>query len=96
MARRLPSDRTRISLNTEPMEPQPNGTPGDHHQGGSRPRVSQLVRDGLPVRADGKLEREAALGWLRRYATSWRLYEAAGGKEVALSAKDIEDLLIIR
>lgn len=64
--------------------------------GVSRPRVSQLVRDGLPVRADGKLDREAALGWLRRYATSWRLYEAAGGKEVALSAKDIEDLLIIR
>lgn len=32
----------------------------------SRARVSQYVRDGLPVRSDGKLNRDEALNWLNR------------------------------
>ena len=33
--------------------------------GVSRPRVSQLIQLGLPVRTDGRIDYEAALGWLQ-------------------------------
>ncbi|WP_375408948.1 hypothetical protein [uncultured Methylobacterium sp.] len=34
--------------------------------GVTRPRVSQYVKAGMPVRADGKLNRDEALNWLNR------------------------------
>jgi phage terminase Nu1 subunit (DNA packaging protein) len=32
----------------------------------SRPRVSQFVQQGMPVRPDGRLDRIAALTWITR------------------------------
>jgi phage terminase Nu1 subunit (DNA packaging protein) len=58
--------------------------------GVSRPRVSQFVGEGLPVRVDGRLDREVALAWLRQNATTPRLHRAAGGQDVWLSDADIE------
>lgn len=38
--------------------------------GVTRARVSQLVTAGLPVEADGRLDRTAALGWIAAYCSS--------------------------
>ncbi len=47
----------------------------------SRPRVSQLVARGLPVRADGRIDREQALKWLAFYMTYSNVYGlTAAGK----------------
>jgi hypothetical protein len=39
--------------------------------GVSRARVSQLVRGGLPVRPDGRLDRVRTLAWVRANNFSW-------------------------
>ena len=39
--------------------------------GVSRARVSQLVKGGLPVRPDGRLDRARALAWVRANNFSW-------------------------
>ncbi|SER58285.1 hypothetical protein SAMN05216548_12710 [Faunimonas pinastri] len=36
----------------------------------SKPRISQYCKRGLPVRGDGKIDREAALNWINRYCVS--------------------------
>ena len=35
------------------------------HIGVSAPRISALVKRGLPVRDDGKIDLDAALAWMR-------------------------------
>jgi hypothetical protein len=36
----------------------------------SKARISQLVKIGLPVRSDGRLDRAQALAWLKKYTSS--------------------------
>ncbi len=46
-------------------------------------RVSQYVKAGMPVREDGKLDREAALGWTKLNRSTFR----SGDKGAARAAK---------
>lgn len=38
--------------------------------GVTKPRISQYIKAGMPVRPDGRLDREAVLNWLERYSVS--------------------------
>lgn len=53
----------------------------------SRARVSQYVRDGLPVRSDGKLNRDEALNWLNRYGRGLNTGADRGVNRAARLAK---------
>ncbi|MDV2987410.1 UNVERIFIED_CONTAM: hypothetical protein Q9R58_24165 [Methylobacteriaceae bacterium AG10] len=53
----------------------------------SRARVSQYVRDGLPVRSDGKLNRDEALNWLNQYGRGLNTGADRGVNRAARLAK---------
>lgn len=40
--------------------------------GFTKPRITQLIRKGLPVLADGQIDRKAALDWHRKYCSGHR------------------------
>ena len=58
--------------------------------GVSRARVSQLVKGGLPVRPDGRLDRARALAWVRAnnfsWLGGWALREKSGARKETVPA----------
>ncbi|WP_264047973.1 hypothetical protein [Methylobacterium flocculans] len=55
--------------------------------GVTRARVSQYVKAGLPVRSDGKLERDEALNWLNRNVVGLNREQDRGVNRAARLAK---------
>lgn len=58
--------------------------------GVSRPRISQYVAAGLPVRADGRVDLDAAMAWLRENGREILNFADRGVKR-ALDAEEAED-----
>ena len=55
--------------------------------GVTRARVSQYVKQGLPVRSDGKLDRDVALNWLNRNVVGLNREQDRGVNRAARLAK---------
>ena len=74
------------------MEPQITTKAGfSRLLGVSKPRVSQYVAMGLPVRADGRLNLDEALRWVREnIVPPW---PPARDEDIALSDGDLERIL---
>ena len=56
--------------------------------GVSKPRVSQYVAMGMPVRIDGRLDLAVAVAWVRDNIGP--AYRPTGGQDIELSAEDLE------